>query len=55
MNIELICKTIIEINNSWVHLAYFKDITTVFIMLFILLILLKCVNFGIESTKKDNE
>lgn len=50
MNTELICKTALEINNSWVNLLYFKDTTTVVFLLFFLFILYKIIK---EATKNS--
>jgi len=44
MNAELICKTAIDLNNSWIYLHYFKDITTfIFLTTFILLLYKLCM------------
>jgi len=39
MNIELICKTVVDLNSSWIYLHYFKDVTTfIFLTTFISLL-----------------
>ncbi len=39
MNIELICKTALEINNSWIYYSYITDIMTfIFISSFLFVV-----------------